>query len=81
MPPVGDPQGMSASGGRAAHISAVPRAYVRTARAANDNQSIHATWRRFVAAGMAVLFAASLILVGLVCIARAGELTPFIIGN
>jgi hypothetical protein len=81
MPPVGDPQGMSASGARTAHISAVPRTYVRTARAANDNHPIHATWRRFVAAGMAVMFAASLILVGLVCIARAGELAPFIIAN
>jgi hypothetical protein len=80
MPPVGDPQGMSASG-RAAHISAVPRSYVRTARAANDNHSVHATWRRFVAAGMTVLFAASLILVGLVCIARAGEFAPLIIAN
>ena len=77
MPPVGDPHVVSASGGPTARIAT----RVRVARAANDNHSTHATWRRFVAASMAVLFAASLILVGLVCIARAGEFAPFIIGN
>jgi hypothetical protein len=46
----------------------------RIAAAANDNHRTHAPWRRFVAASMAALFAASLILVGMVCIARAGEL-------
>jgi len=49
---------------------------MRMARAANDNHRIHAPWRRFVAASMAALFAASLILVGLVCIAQAGERLP-----
>ena len=77
MPPVGDPHLVSASSGRTAQITT----RVRVARAANDNHSIHATWRRVVAASMAALFAASLILVGLVCIARAGELAPLIIGN
>ena len=77
MPPVGDPHVVSASGGRTAQITA----RVRVSRAANDNHPTHAIWRRFVAASMAVLFAASLILVGLACIARADELAPFIIGN
>lgn len=76
MPPVGDPHVISASGGRTAQIGPVRATRVRIARAANDNHSIHATWRRVVAASMAALFAASLILVGLVCIGRAD-----IIGN
>jgi hypothetical protein len=59
-----------------AQIAAVRTTRVRVARAANDNHSIHTTWRRIVAASMAALFAASLILVGLVCIGRAD-----IIGN
>jgi len=80
MPPVGEPT--SGSVDRTAHIGVVQRTRVRIARAVNDNQPIHATWRRLVAAGMAVAFAASLILVGLVCIARADEaLAPFIIGH
>ena len=80
MVPVGEP--MSGSVGRTGQISVAHRTRVRAARAANDNQPIHAAWRRVVAAGMAVLFAASLILVGLVCIARADETVgPFIIGN
>jgi hypothetical protein len=76
MPPVGDPHVVSASGGRMAQIGSVRTTRVRVARAANDNHSIHATWRRVVAASMAALFAASLILVGLVCIGGAD-----IIGN
>jgi hypothetical protein len=43
--------------------------------AANDNHRIHSKWRRVVAGGMAALFAASLILVGLVCVTRAAELS------
>jgi hypothetical protein len=76
MPPVGDPHIVSASGGRTAQIGPLRTTRVRIARAANDNHSTHATWRRIVAASMAALFAASLILVGLVCIGRAD-----IIGN
>ena len=81
MPSVGDPHLVSASGGQVATIGPVRSTRVRVARPANDNHSIHATWRRVVAASMAALFAASLILVGLVCIARADELAPLIIGN
>lgn len=73
MRTVGEPHLMSASGSEAAGPSAVRRAHVRIARAANDNHRTHAPWRRFVAASMAALFAASLILVGLVCIANASE--------
>ena len=76
MPPVGDPHVVSASSGRTAQIGPLRATRARVARAANDNHSIHATWRRVVAASMAALFAASLILVGLVCIGRAD-----IIGN
>ena len=76
MPRVGKPHVMSASGASTPGIARMTS--VRVARAANDNHSIHAPWRRVVAASMAVLFAASLILVGLVCIANA---TTFIIGN
>jgi hypothetical protein len=82
MPRVGEPHVKSASSDQTALVGGVRRTHLRIARAANDNHSIHTPWRRFVAAGMAVLFAASIILVGLVCIARAGELlAPFIIGN
>ena len=77
MPPVGDPEVVSASSGRTAQITT----RIRVARAANDNHSIHAPWRRVVAAGMAALFATSLILIGLVCIARADDLAPFVIRN
>jgi hypothetical protein len=76
MPPVGDPYLESTSGGRTAQIGPTRATRVRVTRAANDNHSIHATWRRMVAVSMAALFAASLILVGLVCIGRAD-----IIGN
>jgi len=73
MRPVGEPHVRPASGSEAAGLIAVRRSQLRVARAANDNHRTHAPWRRFVAAGMATLFAASLILVGLVCIANAGE--------
>ena len=76
MPPVGDPHVVSASSGRTAQVGPVRATRVRVARAANDNHSTHAIWRRIVAASMAALFAASLILVGLICIGRAD-----IIGN
>ena len=79
MPRVREPLVMSASDSGPAQLGAVRS--LRVARAANDNHSIHAPWRRFVAASTAMLFAASIILVGLVCIARADEaLAPFI-GN
>jgi len=80
MPRVREPQVISTD--QAVQFGAVRRTHFHIARPANDNHSAHALWRRFVAAGMAVLFAASIILVGLVCIAHADEaLTPFIIGN
>jgi hypothetical protein len=71
MPPVGDPYPISTSDGRTAQIGPLRAARVRVARAANDNHSTHATWRRVVAASMAALFATSLILVGLICIGGA----------
>jgi len=73
MRPVGEPHLSSASSAEAAGPIAVRRTQVRIARAANDNHRTHAPWRRLVAASMAALFAASLILVGLACIANAGE--------
>jgi hypothetical protein len=76
----GEPHVISAPGTQQPQIAAVRRIH-RVARAANDNHPIHAPWRRFVAASTAVLFAASIILVGLVCIARAEALAPYIIGN
>ena len=48
---------------------------LRALPAANDNHRTHSTWRRVVAGGMAALFAASLILVGLVCVTRAAEIS------
>jgi len=48
---------------------------LRVARAANDNHRTHSAWRRFVAGGMAALFAASLILVGLACVAHAASIS------
>jgi len=77
MPPVGEPHVRPISGAEAAGPIAV-RSRVRVARAANDNHRTHAPWRRFVAASMAALFAASLVLVGLVCIANAAEPVTFI---
>lgn len=73
MRPVGEPHEMPASGAERVSLTAVRRTPIRIARAANDNHRTHAPWRRFVAASMAALFAASLILVGLVCITQAGE--------
>jgi len=81
MPRVREPDVISGSSDQTAQFGAVRRTPFRIARAANDNHPTHSLWRRFVAGGMAVLFAASLILVGLVCIARAEEIAPFIIGN
>ena len=81
MPRVGEPQVRSASSDQTALVGGVRKTHFRAARAANDNHSIHTPWRRFVAAGMAALFATSIILVGLVCIARAGEPLALIIGN
>jgi hypothetical protein len=78
MPPVGEPHVSPAPGGDAAGPLAARRTHVRIARAANDNHRTHAPWRRFVAASMAALFAASLVLVGLVCIANAAEPVTFI---
>jgi hypothetical protein len=82
MARVREPQMMSGSSDQTAQFGTVRRTHFRIARAANDNHTTHALWRRFVAGVMVVLFAASLILVGLACIARANEaLAPFIIGN
>ena len=82
MRPAGEPQVTSAVDAEAVGPVVVRRTRMRIARAANDNHRTHAPWRRFVAASMAALFAASLILVGLVCIARADEgLASFVIGN
>ena len=73
MRPVGEPHEMPVSSAETVSRTVVRRAPIRIVRAANDNHRTHAPWRRFVAASMAALFAASLILVGLVCIAQAGE--------
>jgi hypothetical protein len=73
MPSAGEPHVMPVSPAKAAGPGAIRGTPVGIARAANDNHRTHAPWRRFVAASMAALFAASLILVGLVCIANAGE--------
>ncbi len=73
MPSAGEPHEMPVSPAKAAAPGAIRGTPVRIARAANDNHRTHAPWRRFVAASVAALFAASLILVGLVCIANAGE--------
>ena len=82
MPKVREPHMITGLNDRTAQSGAVRRNHVRMARAANDNHPTHALWRRLVAGSMAVLFAASLILVGLVCIARADEaLALFIVGN
>jgi len=81
MSQVREPQVMSGSGDQTAQFTAVRRVPFRVARAANDNRPTHSLWRRVVAGSMAALFAASLILVGLVCIARAEALAPFLMGN
>ena len=79
MRPVGEPQASPASSAGATSLRAIRRTPIRVVRAANDNHRTHAPWRRFVAASMAALFAASLILVGLVCIAQAGEGSPSVV--
>jgi hypothetical protein len=43
--------------------------------AANDNAPTHALWRKVVAAGIGVLFAVALVLIGLVCTTHAAELS------
>lgn len=73
MRQVGESHVRPAAGAETAGPIAVRGSQLRVGRAANDNHRTHAAWRRFVAASMAALFAASLILVGLVCIANAGE--------
>jgi hypothetical protein len=79
MRPVGEPQGRPALDTETAGPIAVRGSRLRVARAANDNHRTHAPWRRFVAASMAALFAASLILIGLACIANTGEPVPTVI--
>jgi hypothetical protein len=76
MPSAGEPDAMPEATAETAGSGAVRRMPIRIARAANDNHRLHAPWRRLVAASMAALFAASLILVGLVCIANAGVPLP-----
>ena len=75
MRPAGNPRRNSAENA----VSGWPRGHaaipLRVTRAANDNQRTHSAWRRVVAGSMAVLFAASLILVGLACIAHATTLS------
>ena len=75
MPSAGEPRVTPALRAQAQGSDSIRRTPVRIVRAANDNHRTHSLWRRFVAASMATLFAASLILVGLVCIANAGERT------
>ena len=79
MPSAGEPHVKPVSPARVSGPGTLRGTPVRVARAANDNHRTHAPWRRFVAASMAALFAASLILVGLVCIANAGELLATIV--
>ena len=82
MSSAGDPHVTAASQAQASGPASTRGIPVRVARAANDNHRTHAPWRRFVAATMAALFAASLILVGLACIATEGEpQTPFTASN
>jgi carboxymethylenebutenolidase len=71
MPRVDQTQMTSASGVET--TGCVQRMHVRKALAANDNHRTHAPWRRFVAASMAALFAASAVLVGLICLAQAAQ--------
>jgi len=70
----GDPHLTSSERIRSAR-AANPPIRLSVAPAANDNYRTHSAWRRIVAGGMAALFAASLILVGLVCVTRAAELS------
>ena len=69
----GDPHLTSSERIRSARAN--PPIRLSAAPAANDNCRTHSAWRRIVAGGMAALFAASLILVGLVCVTRAAELS------
>ncbi len=81
MRPAEDPHLISSESARPGRLGADSRLRMGVSRAANDNQRTHAVWRRFVAAGMAALFAASLVLVGLICVARAAELQEASLSN
>jgi len=61
MRPAGDPHLISSESAGPGWQVADSRLRIRVSRAANDNHRTHATWRRFVAVGMAALFAASLL--------------------
>jgi hypothetical protein len=71
MRPAGNPRRKIAENTVSGWPLGRPAVRLRVARAANDNHRTHSAWRRFVAGGMAALFAASLILVGLACVAHA----------
>jgi hypothetical protein len=77
MARVREPDAMSPLSPKASAPGALRNIPLRVAPA-NDNERTHAGWRRFVAASTAALFAASLILVGLVCIARADGGASFV---
>jgi hypothetical protein len=81
MRPAGDPHLISSERSRPGWQAADLSLGTRVSRAANDNHRTHAAWRRFIAAGMAALFAASLVLVGLICVARAVELQETSLSN
>jgi hypothetical protein len=76
MARVREPHAMSALNPKTSAPGALRKMPLRVT-AANDNERTHAGWRRFVAA----MFAASLILVGLVCIARADDGASFVNGT
>jgi hypothetical protein len=77
MARVREPDAMSALSAKAFAPGALRKMPLRV-RPANDNERTHSPWRRLFAASTAALFAASLILVGLVCIARADDGAPFV---
>ena len=77
MARVREPHAMSALNPKTSAPGALRKMPLRVT-AANDNERTHAGWRHFVAASTAALFAASLILVGLVCIARADDGASFV---
>jgi hypothetical protein len=58
---------------RVTSISARASVGAEDADAANDNVPTHALWRKVVAAGIGVLFAVALVLIGLVCTTHAAE--------
>jgi hypothetical protein len=79
MARVREPHAMSALSPKAFAPGALRRMPARIP--ANDNERTHSPWRRLFAASTAALFAASLILVGLVCIARADDGASFVNGT